>query len=95
MDLKLLVDFDAIKLSTFLPSGTYQRDFSLLAFSGILPTYQPSGTGSHCMGVDFIVPLIIHISVFRTVSKCFVWLLSAQTGEQYSAAEYTRARLAV
>ena len=47
------------------------------------------------MGVDFSVPLIICISVSRTVSKCFVWLLSAQTGEQYSAAEYTRARLAV
>ena len=46
------------------------------------------------MDVDFSVPLIICISVFRTVSKCFVWLLSAQTGEQYSAAEHTRARLA-
>ena len=47
------------------------------------------------MSVDFSVPLIIYINVFRTVFTCFVWLLSAQTGEQYSAAEYMRERLAV
>ena len=29
------------------------------------------------------------------MSKCFVWQLSAQTGEQYSYVVYTRARLEV
>ena len=38
-------------------------------------------------GCWFHVSLIIHISVFSAVSKCFVWLLSVQTGEHDSTAE--------
>ena len=67
----------------------------ILAFRHTLGGGMWDRTGGYSIGVEFSLPSIIHISVFWTVSKCFVYLLPVKPEEQYSAAEYTRARLAV
>jgi len=46
-------------------------------------------TGSHWVGVGFIVPVICLIVWCNWESKTFVWLLFSHTGAQYSALEYT------
>jgi hypothetical protein len=52
----------------------------------------PLRTGSHCRGVDFIVPLTMRIVLLSCVSRVFVCVLLVHTGAQYSAVEYTNAR---
>jgi hypothetical protein len=48
-------------------------------------------TCSHGVGVDFKVPVIIRSVVFNWASILFTCTLFFQTGQQYSAVEYTRA----
>lgn len=52
-------------------------------------------TGSHCVGVDFTVPEIILIEWLSWTSILLQCELFIQTGQAYSAAEYTRARVDV
>jgi hypothetical protein len=44
---------------------------------------------SHGVGVDFKVPVIIRIVVFNRASILFTCAPLFQTGQQYSAVEYT------
>jgi len=51
--------------------------------------------GKYCLGVDFRHAVIVRKAEFIATSTSFVFLLLDHTGEQYSAAGYTRARLLV
>ena len=48
-----------------------------------------ASTGSHGSGVDFLVRVISLRQLFIVVSTFFTWVLCDQTGQQYSAVEYT------
>ena len=52
-------------------------------------------TGSQVTGVDRIVPVMICMVLFSWVFTWCVWGDLDQTGAQYSAAEYDRARAEV
>lgn len=52
-------------------------------------------TGSHCVGVDLMQPVMIRITLLSSVLILFVCELFSHTGEQYSAGAKTSARAAV
>jgi len=53
----------------------------------------PARIGKFCVGVGFRNTVIVRIAEFIATSTSFVFLLFDHAREQYSAVEYTRARL--
>ncbi|VEN61062.1 unnamed protein product [Callosobruchus maculatus] len=54
-----------------------------------------ASTGKDCTGVLLMVHVIIRIASLRRASMTCVWMLLIQTGQQYSATEYVRAKAVV
>ena len=70
----------------------------------VLPLILPDGCwsnvpmvrmGSQGNGIDLMVPLMVHVNTWSWVSTRLVCKLLTHTGEQYSAVEYTKARVVV